>query len=154
LRARFLSSVLSVYGPAYLETGDMMIPTVILLLFALLPQTAPIEIGPDSTKKFSLDFTGLKADGSTGAVVAELEFQFTPASGAPVLVRFPLKPTIGSNLVLMKDALKAVPGGVYDVRARWFDQASQPSAFSDPPVSVKNTVNPPGPPLNVSVVGG
>ena len=132
----------------------MTIPTVTLLLLTLLPQTIPIEVGPDSTKKFSLDFTGLKADGSTGAVVEELEFQFTPASGAPVLVRFPMMPTIGSNLVLMKDALKAVPGGVYDVRARWYDQASQPSAFSDPPVHVNNTVNPPAPPANVSVVGG
>jgi len=129
---------------------------LIPLVFTAILQATPIEIGPDSTKKWSLDFTGLKADGSTGAVVAELEFKFTPTAtgAAPTHVRMPLVPTIGSNLVLMKDALKAVPEGVYDVRARWFDQASQPSTFSDPPVRVKNTVNPPGPPLNVGVVGG
>ena len=124
------------------------------LVFAAILQAAPIEIGPDSTKRWSLDFTGLKADGSTGAMVAEVEFKFTTAAGVATHVRFPLVPTIGQNLVSMKDALKAVPGGVYDVRARWYDQGSQPSAFSSPPVSVKNTVNPPGPPLNVGVVGG
>lgn len=126
------------------------------LVFATILQAAPIEIGPDSTKEFSLDFSGLKSDGKPGALVAEVEFQFTPTAtgAAPVLVRFPMVPVIGSNLVLMKDALKAVPGGTYDLRARWFDQAMQPSAFSDPPLRVKNTVNPPGPPLNVGVVGG
>lgn len=129
------------------------LPLVATLVATLLTQAAPIEVGPDSTKKFSLDFTGLLADGAPGAKVAEVEFQFTPATGAPVLVRFPLVPIVGSNVVAMKDALKAVPGGVYDMRARWYDQASQPSAFSDPALVVKNTVNPPAPPANVGVVG-
>ncbi len=131
-----------------------MLPVITLLVATALPQV-PIDVGPASTNLFSLDFDGKLANGDAGAVVTELEFEFQPPTGAPVLVRFPFTPVVGPNTVVMSVALKDVPGGLYEVRARWLDVAGQPSAFSEPPLKdVRNHANPPAAPGAVSVVDG
>lgn len=131
----------------------MILPAVTLVVASMLQAgpVAPVDVGPASTRPFALDFTGLKADGSPGATVSGLEFEFKPPTGTAVLVRFPLVPVVGANTVLMSTALKDVPGGLFEMRGRWYDPAGQPSAFSEPPLAIRNHVNPPAAPGPVTV---
>lgn len=127
----------------------MILPLIAIMML----QAGPIEVGPASTSPFGITFTGLLSDGSPGAIVTEVEFQFTPAEGPAKRVRLPFVPVVGVNRVSMRLALEGVPPGVYDVRARWYDAAAQPSAFSDPPLAVRNIVLPPAAPSGVTVLG-
>jgi hypothetical protein len=125
---------------------------VIALLQVVAPE--PVKVGPDSILSFGFDFNGLKEDGSPGAVVAAVEFEYAPVGGAtPLLVKLDYIPVIGTNTVNMQLALSGIPSGIYNMRARWYDQASQPSIFSEPPFVIENILVPPAAPLNVGVSG-
>ena len=126
-----------------------------VLVEAQIDPTEPIEVGPDSTRSFSLDFTGMKEDGEPGALVAHVEFEYVATTGsvATKLVKVPLVPVVGTNTVSMKLVLAGVPSGIFRMRARWYDQASQPSKLSEPAIIVRNTAVPPAAPTNVGVAG-
>ncbi len=138
-----------------------MSPVLFVLAFFYLPALWPqagsiaIDVGPDSTRPFAIDFTGLKESGDPGAIVAHVEFEYVSATTPTTvrLVKVPLAPTLGTNEVSMKLALAGVPSGTYNLRARWYDIATQPSKFSEPPLLVKNTVVPPAAPVALRVVG-
>lgn len=130
----------------------MLLPLVVIALLQAVP-IVPINVGPDSILPFRLDFTGLKEDGSPGAVIAAVEFEYAPVGGAtPLLVKLDYVPVIGTNTVSMKRALSGLPPGIYSMRARWYDQAAQPSKFSVP-LLIENIMVPPAAPLNVGVSG-
>lgn len=144
----------------YLVTMSSVVFVFALLFIpALWPQVgpiAPIDVGPDSTRPFGFDFTGLKQDGAPGAIVVHVEFEYAPVGSdtmPPRLVKIPFVPVLGMNTVSMKLALAGVPSGIYNMRARWYDTATQPSVFSEPPLLVKNTVVPPAAPTGLTVVG-
>lgn len=128
--------------------------TFVMQVDPTVPLT-PIEVGRDSTKSFAFDWSGTHSDGSAGAEVTEAEFQYTPPPGAGQQrwVRLPHTGVAGENRIAVKDALVAIPAGIYDLQLRLLDPGGQPSTYS-PVLSIRVRVKNPSAPQNVRVVGG
>ncbi len=130
----------------------MILPLV--MIFALAPQPAPIDIGRDSTKQFAFDWSGNYEDGTPGAEVAEVEFQYSPPEGGGQQrwVKIPFVATTGENRVPVREALAGIPAGIYNLRVRLLDPGGQPSTYSTPLLSIRVRVKNPSAPANVRVV--
>ena len=123
-----LPLLLSVLEPATLTTAVDPIATP-----TPVAQAAPIDVGRDSTKSFAFDWNGNHADGSPGAEVAEVEFQYSPPAGGGQQrwVKLPLAAIAGENRVTVKEALVGIPAGTYDLQVRLLDPGGQQSTIRD-----------------------
>lgn len=125
---------------------------------AMVPiaQAVPIDIGRDSTKQFAFDWDGNYEDGTPGAEVIEVEFQYSPPEGAGQQrwVKLPLVVVSGENRVDVKEALVGIPAGIYHLRVRLLDPGGQASTYSTPILNIRVRVKNPSAPQNVRVVGG
>ena len=143
----------------------MLIPTLTLLAATLAPALAPqvprVKLSASSSEPLAFDWGGKSTDGSAHTLpIVEILFRYTrpgATATAPVVVTVPTAGPIplGLNTVPMKDALRGVPAGEWDVQVALKDSAGQMSGYS---VVMESEVfiNPPETPTNLRkpLVGG
>lgn len=99
----------------------MILPLILVALLLQVPDPIAVEVSVNSLGKFGFDWSGNHADGSPMAKTEGVEFHYMPvppdgsSSGGHLTIKLPFVAVIGENVITMKDSLKGVPAGVYDL---------------------------------------